>query len=126
MASNQQKTRRRVDDDAPAKKASAKPPGKTRTADEAVVDPLLQKAAPPEQMAHQLMAVAGEDLAVARAQERGEKIVIVNIPKTFELNIAHGEVYRYNAGTARMPESHVDHWWAKANKVTVVETAQPR
>jgi hypothetical protein len=45
--------------------------------------------------------------------------VVVVVPKQYILNLDHHKSVTYQAGTQRMERSHADHWWSKANGVTI-------
>jgi hypothetical protein len=70
--------------------------------------------------------LAAEEAEAARlaadklAEQDGAK-VIVNVPKAFRLTLNDGRTIPYPAGAYGMPVKHADHWYSKANGVTVVE-----
>lgn len=45
--------------------------------------------------------------------------VVAVVPKQYILNLDHHKSVTYQAGTQRMERSHADHWWSKANGVTI-------
>jgi hypothetical protein len=59
--------------------------------------------------------------AVAEAVEEGMPDVIVMVPKAFKLRMNDHVVIDYPAGAYSMPREHAEHWYAKANKVTIVK-----
>lgn len=70
-----------------------------------------EKAVPP-------VAVAE---AVAAKLEEVVPDVIVMVPKGFKLRMNDHVVIDYPAGAYPMPRAHAEHWYAKANKVTIVK-----
>lgn len=54
------------------------------------------------------------------ADETGDKVVTVNVPKAFILTDDLHREFRYAAGACKMPSSHADHWYSLANGVTKV------
>lgn len=59
--------------------------------------------------------------ATKRAREAGDDIVDVVVPHAFNLTLADYTVVQYTEATRRMPLSHAEHWYAKAQGVTLVE-----
>lgn len=47
--------------------------------------------------------------------------VLTTVPVPFKLTIDHHHDVAYPAGTVRMPREHAEHWWAKANGVTIAK-----
>lgn len=55
---------------------------------------------------------------VAPAQIDSSKVTVV-IPKSFNLTLDDRTVVAYKAGTQNIPREHAEHWYAKANGVTI-------
>jgi len=53
------------------------------------------------------------------ANELGEDIVLVTIPKPFILTDDQFRMFPYAAGHAKMPRSHAEHWYSKRLGVTI-------
>lgn len=45
--------------------------------------------------------------------------VTVTVPKAFKLRTTHDHIVDYAAGICEMPIEHAEHWYAKANGVTI-------
>jgi hypothetical protein len=45
--------------------------------------------------------------------------VFVHAPTGFNLTLDDGSIKHYDAGGQRMPRKHAEHWYAKANGVTI-------
>jgi hypothetical protein len=45
--------------------------------------------------------------------------VTVTVPKAFKLRTTHDHVVDYAAGICEMPVEHAEHWYSKANGVTI-------
>lgn len=58
---------------------------------------------------------------VAKSKEPSGDAVLVTVPKDFHLVLDHHHDVKYRAGTYEMPVEHAEHWWSKANGVTLVE-----
>lgn len=46
-------------------------------------------------------------------------VVTAHVPKGFNLTLDSGHTIRINAGTQEMPREHAEHYYAKANGVTI-------
>lgn len=55
------------------------------------------------------------------AAEEEDEIVMVSAPRAFNLTLDNGTVKEYGSGGQRMPRSHAEHWYAKANGVEIVK-----
>lgn len=64
---------------------------------------------------------AAPQAAVAAKIEAAVPDVIVMVPKAFKLRMNDHVVIDYPAGAYPMPREHAEHWYAKANKVTIVK-----
>jgi hypothetical protein len=61
--------------------------------------------------------VAGPMLTPAQAAKPGETLVDCVVPKKFILTMDDHRRVQFEAGIERVPQSLVDHWYVKANKV---------
>lgn len=59
-------------------------------------------------------------ISPVQAEDLGES-VIVSVPRAFNLRITNEKVIQYPMGAYSMPKDHAEHWYSKANGVTVVE-----
>lgn len=96
-----------------------KPAAKTTKAAEPVVAPAASRAR--RQVDPALVAAR----AIAGRAEPGdteseEAQVEVNIPKAFNLTDDNHVMHAYGPGKRMMPVSHAEHFYAKANGVTIV------
>ena len=48
-------------------------------------------------------------------------MVIVTVPQQFTLNLDHNSQVTYKAGVQKMERAHAEHWFSKAQGVTVFE-----
>ena len=51
------------------------------------------------------------------ADETGEEVVTVMVPKNFRFTDDLHRIHEYAAGVIEMPHSHSDHWFVKAQGV---------
>jgi hypothetical protein len=49
------------------------------------------------------------------------EMVTVTVPKEFKLQLDHFRQVIYKAGIQEMERLHAEHWWAKANGVTIYD-----
>lgn len=61
------------------------------------------------------------DAALAQDKVDATDKVIVNVPKAFKLTLNNGVCVDYPMGAYGMQRTHAEHWYAKANGVTLVE-----
>ena len=83
----------------------------------AAVDPVVAPIVPPvaEPVVEPTVVTPVEVAPAASA----EVYVTVTVPKFFQLRVEDGTVYPYKAGVQEMRLEHADHWYARANGVTI-------
>lgn len=59
------------------------------------------------------------------ADETGEEVVTVMVPKNFRFTDDQHRIHEYAAGVLEMPQSHSDHWFVQAQGVKPYVKAKP-
>lgn len=95
-----------------------------QTEDPAPQKPLAAEA-PRKTVRARIVLDSPEDAAVAddqhAEQPTEEEVVTVLTPKRYRLTLDNGTVVEYQAGNPTMPRSHAEHFYSKANGVTIKE-----
>lgn len=58
------------------------------------------------------------------AKELGEELVRVVVPKAYKLTDDSHRIFDYGPHTREMPPTHANHWYSKANGVSLAKTKE--
>ena len=67
--------------------------------------------------------LSAKDVAQQAPEASDPEVVIALVPKAYKLRTNEGIVHSIPQGTHRMPRHMAEHWYSKANGVTLFEGA---
>lgn len=71
------------------------------------------------------VTTSNSEATIVTAVELPTDTVTVTVPRAFTLTLDSGSPVSYQAGVQEMPADHADHWFSRAQGVTVYIPAAP-